>query len=174
MVIIIVQDTPSEFPASAPLTKAPFLTRGFLHSPSNVRDFVTSAGNTVIIQVVEAAYAGEGGNLRDQYSPAGDPENDEMMELLRRTRGIWRPVSGDPGQSPAGAVGDQQFSSRGENADDLFQVGCIGLIKAIDNFNIRLDVRFSTYGVPMIIGEIRRYLRTTAPSGSAGVCGHCL
>ena len=53
----------------------------------------------------------------------------------------------------------QRFSSRGENADDLFQVGCIGLIKAIDNFDINQDVRFSTYGVPMIIGEIRRYLR---------------
>ena len=53
----------------------------------------------------------------------------------------------------------QRFSGRGEHVDDLFQVGCIGLIKAIDNFNIDLDVRFSTYGVPMIIGEIRRYLR---------------
>ena len=53
----------------------------------------------------------------------------------------------------------QKFTLRGENADDLFQVGCIGLIKAIDNFNTDLDVRFSTYGVPMIIGEIRRYLR---------------
>lgn len=53
----------------------------------------------------------------------------------------------------------QRFSNRGENADDLFQVGCIGLIKAIDNFNTDLDVRFSTYGVPMIVGEIRRYLR---------------
>lgn len=53
----------------------------------------------------------------------------------------------------------QRFVNRGENVDDLFQVGCIGLIKAIDNFNIDLDVRFSTYGVPMIIGEIRRYLR---------------
>lgn len=53
----------------------------------------------------------------------------------------------------------QRFSNRGENVDDLFQVGCIGLIKAIDNFNVELDVRFSTYGVPMIIGEIRRYLR---------------
>ena len=53
----------------------------------------------------------------------------------------------------------QRFSNRGENADDLFQVGCIGLMKAIDNFNIDLDVRFSTYGVPMIVGEIRRYLR---------------
>lgn len=53
----------------------------------------------------------------------------------------------------------QRFTNRGENVDDLFQVGCIGLIKAIDNFNTELDVRFSTYGVPMIIGEIRRYLR---------------
>ena len=53
----------------------------------------------------------------------------------------------------------QKFTGRGENLDDLFQVGCIGLIKAIDNFNVDLDVRFSTYGVPMIIGEIRRYLR---------------
>ena len=53
----------------------------------------------------------------------------------------------------------QRFLGRGENPDDLFQVGVIGLIKAIDNFNPTLDVRFSTYGVPMIIGEIRRYLR---------------
>ena len=53
----------------------------------------------------------------------------------------------------------QRFGNRGENADDLFQVGCIGLIKAIDNFNTDLDVKFSTYGVPMIVGEIRRYLR---------------
>ena len=53
----------------------------------------------------------------------------------------------------------QRFSGRGENADDLFQVGCVGLIKAIDNFDVSQNVRFSTYGVPMIIGEIRRYLR---------------
>lgn len=53
----------------------------------------------------------------------------------------------------------QRFTNRGENVDDLFQVGCIGLIKAIDNFNTDLDVKFSTYGVPMIVGEIRRYLR---------------
>ena len=53
----------------------------------------------------------------------------------------------------------QKFSNRGENPDDLFQVGCIGLVKAIDNFNENLMVKFSTYGVPMIIGEIRRYLR---------------
>lgn len=53
----------------------------------------------------------------------------------------------------------QKFSGRGENLDDLFQVGCIGLIKAIDNFDTSHDVKFSTYGVPMIAGEIRRYLR---------------
>lgn len=53
----------------------------------------------------------------------------------------------------------QRFLNRGEDLDDLFQVGCIGLIKAIDNFDITLNVRFSTYAVPMIIGEIRRYLR---------------
>lgn len=53
----------------------------------------------------------------------------------------------------------QRFSNRGENPDDLFQVGCIGLIKAIDNFDLSQNVQFSTYAVPMIIGEIRRYLR---------------
>ena len=53
----------------------------------------------------------------------------------------------------------QRFSNRGENLDDLFQVGCIGLIKSIDNFDVNQNVRFSTYAVPMIIGEIRRYLR---------------
>lgn len=53
----------------------------------------------------------------------------------------------------------QRFTGRGENLDDLFQVGCIGLIKSIDNFDISQNVRFSTYAVPMIIGEIRRYLR---------------
>ena len=53
----------------------------------------------------------------------------------------------------------QRFAQRGENLDDLFQVGCIGLIKAIDNFDTTLQVKFSTYAVPMIIGEIRRYLR---------------
>lgn len=57
----------------------------------------------------------------------------------------------------------QRFANRGENPDDLFQVGVIGLIKAIDNFNTELDVRLSTYAVPMIIGEIRRYLRDNNP-----------
>ncbi len=53
----------------------------------------------------------------------------------------------------------QRFGGRGDSPDDLFQVGCIGLMKAIDNFNTELDVKFSTYAVPMIIGEVRRYLR---------------
>ena len=88
-------------------------------------------------------------------------KNDEMVELLRRTK------QGDMDAREQLIAGNlrlvlsviQRFDRRGENVDDLFQVGCIGLIKAIDNFNIDLDVRFSTYGVPMIIGEIRRYLR---------------
>ncbi len=57
----------------------------------------------------------------------------------------------------------QRFNNRGENVDDLFQVGCIGLIKAIDNFDLSKNVKFSTYAVPMIIGEIRRYLRDNNP-----------
>ena len=57
----------------------------------------------------------------------------------------------------------QRFNRRGEHVDDLFQIGCIGLIKAIDNFDLSHNVRFSTYAVPMIIGEIRRYLRDNNP-----------
>ena len=57
----------------------------------------------------------------------------------------------------------QRFVNRGENPDDLFQVGCIGLIKSVDNFDLSQNVRFSTYAVPMIIGEIRRYLRDYTP-----------
>lgn len=53
----------------------------------------------------------------------------------------------------------QRFTGRSDNLDDIFQVGCIGLVKAVDNFNTELEVKFSTYAVPMIIGEIRRYLR---------------
>ena len=88
-------------------------------------------------------------------------KNEETVELLRRTK------QGDMAAREQLISGNlrlvlsviQRFAGRGENADDLFQVGCIGLIKAIDNFNTDLDVRFSTYGVPMIVGEIRRYLR---------------
>lgn len=57
----------------------------------------------------------------------------------------------------------QRFTNRGENVDDLFQVGCIGLMKATDNFDLGQNVKFSTYAVPMIIGEIRRYLRDNNP-----------
>ena len=88
-------------------------------------------------------------------------KNEEIIELLRRTK------EGDMEARAQLISGNlrlvlsviQKFTNRGENVDDLFQVGCIGLIKAIDNFNLDLDVKFSTYGVPMIIGEIRRYLR---------------
>ena len=88
-------------------------------------------------------------------------KNDEMVELLRRSQ------AGDQAARERLIEGNlrlvlsviQRFASRGENADDLFQVGCVGLIKAIDNFDVSQNVRFSTYGVPMIIGEIRRYLR---------------
>ena len=88
-------------------------------------------------------------------------KNDETQQLLLKAK------AGDMQAREALIAGNlrlvlsviQRFSNRGENADDLFQVGCIGLIKAIDNFNTDLDVRFSTYGVPMIVGEIRRYLR---------------
>ena len=88
-------------------------------------------------------------------------KNDETMDLLRRAK------EGDQEARRQLIEGNlrlvlsviQRFASRGENADDLFQVGCVGLIKAIDNFDITQPVRFSTYGVPMIIGEIRRYLR---------------
>lgn len=57
----------------------------------------------------------------------------------------------------------QRFGGRGENPDDLFQIGCVGLIKAIDNFDLSLNVQFSTYAVPMIIGEVRRHLRDNNP-----------
>ena len=88
-------------------------------------------------------------------------KSEETMELLKRARG------GDMEAREQLIAGNlrlvlsviQKFTNRGENVDDMFQVGCIGLIKAIDNFNTDLDVRFSTYGVPMIVGEIRRYLR---------------
>jgi RNA polymerase sporulation-specific sigma factor len=57
----------------------------------------------------------------------------------------------------------QRFNNRGEHVDDLFQVGCIGLMKAIDNFDLGQNVKFSTYAVPMVVGEIRRYLRDNTP-----------
>lgn len=85
----------------------------------------------------------------------------EKKELLKKTR------EGDTKARQELIYGNlrlvlsiiQRFTNRKENLDDLFQVGCIGLVKAVDNFNIEYDVKFSTYAVPMIIGEIRRYLR---------------
>ncbi len=89
----------------------------------------------------------------------------EKTELLKRVK------AGDAGAREKLINGNlrlvlsviQRFTNRGENLDDLFQVGCIGLIKSIDNFDISQNVRFSTYAVPMIIGEIRRYLRDNNP-----------
>ena len=88
-------------------------------------------------------------------------KSSETLELLRRSK------AGDKQAREALIEGNlrlvlsviQRFAGRGESMDDLFQVGCVGLIKAIDNFDITQPVRFSTYGVPMIVGEIRRYLR---------------
>ncbi|MBR2483334.1 MAG: RNA polymerase sporulation sigma factor SigG [Oscillospiraceae bacterium] len=88
-------------------------------------------------------------------------KNEETMALLKKAQ------AGDESAREELVLGNlrlvlsviQKFASRGENMDDLFQVGCIGLLKAIQNFDLSLDVRFSTYGVPMIVGEVRRYLR---------------
>ena len=87
--------------------------------------------------------------------------NEEMNALLRRVRDGDKVAREELIRSNLRLVLSviQRFGGRGESVDDLFQVGCIGLIKAIDNFNVDLGVRFSTYAVPMIIGEIRRYLR---------------
>ncbi len=87
--------------------------------------------------------------------------DDEKHDLLVRSR------SGDADARQKLIYGNlrlvlsiiQRFTGRSENLDDLFQVGCIGLVKAVDNFNLNMNVKFSTYAVPMIIGEIRRYLR---------------
>lgn len=87
--------------------------------------------------------------------------NSEIMELLRKIR------DGDDSARETLIAGNlrlvlsviQRFAGRGESPDDLFQVGCIGLMKAIDHFDLSQGVQFSTYGVPMIIGEVRRFLR---------------
>ena len=88
-------------------------------------------------------------------------KSSETMELLRRSK------AGDTQARQELIEGNlrlvlsviQRFAGWGESVDDLFQVGCVGLIKAIDNFDVNQPVKFSTYGVPMIVGEIRRYLR---------------
>src|SRR5690606_26246252 len=87
--------------------------------------------------------------------------NERMMELIKLSH------AGDDNAREELVIGNlklilsviKKFQHRGENLDDLFQVGCLGLLKAIDNFDLSHGVRFSTYAVPMIIGEIRRYLR---------------
>ncbi len=92
-------------------------------------------------------------------------KNEEMVRLLRLSQ------QGDENARQQLIEGNlrlvlsviQKFLGRGENPDDLFQVGCVGLLKAIANFNTELDVRFSTYGVPMIEGEVKRYLRDYSP-----------
>lgn len=92
-------------------------------------------------------------------------KNDEMARLLRLSQ------QGDENARQQLIEGNlrlvlsviQKFLGRGENPDDLFQVGCVGLLKAIANFNTGLNVKFSTYGVPMIEGEVKRYLRDYSP-----------
>ena len=99
--------------------------------------------------------------MRSEHGKAANLENDEMRELLDRSH------HGDKDARDKLICGNlrlvlsviQRFTSRGENPDDLFQVGCIGLIKAIDNFDPSHEVMFSTYGVPMISGEVKRFLR---------------
>ena len=94
-------------------------------------------------------------------SKLGVLEDSEKRELLIKSRG------GDSEARQKLICGNlklvlsiiQRFTGRSDNLDDIFQVGCIGLVKAVDNFNTELEVKFSTYAVPMIIGEIRRYLR---------------
>lgn len=91
--------------------------------------------------------------------------NDEMKELFEKLK------EGDESARRKLINGNlrlvlsviQRFNNRGEYVDDLFQIGCVGLIKAIDNFDLNQNVKFSTYAVPMIIGEIRRYLRDNNP-----------
>lgn len=91
--------------------------------------------------------------------------NEEMIELFKRLK------KGDESARRELINGNlrlvlsviQRFNNRGEYVDDLFQIGCVGLIKAIDNFDLDQNVKFSTYAVPMIIGEIRRYLRDNNP-----------
>lgn len=98
--------------------------------------------------------------MRSEYSKASYPEEEKGSFVCRIK-------AGDAQAKEEYIKGNlrlvlsviKRFGASGENPDDLFQIGCIGLIKAINNFNTELDVKFSTYAVPMIIGEIRRYMR---------------
>ncbi|WP_418560126.1 sigma-70 family RNA polymerase sigma factor, partial [Longicatena caecimuris] len=87
--------------------------------------------------------------------------NEEMKELFKKYQSGDEQAKEDLIQGNLKLVLSivQRFSNRCENMDDLFQVGCIGLVKSIDNFDLKHEVRFSTYAVPMIMGEIKRYLR---------------
>ena len=91
--------------------------------------------------------------------------NEEMMRLIELAQKGDQAAKQRLGEGNLKLVLSviQRFLGRGENPDDLFQVGCIGLLKAIANFDTTKDVRFSTYGVPMIAGELRRYLRDYSP-----------
>lgn len=91
--------------------------------------------------------------------------NEQMMELIERSQAGDDEARGKLVEGNLKLVLSvvQRFMGRGENPDDLFQVGCIGLLKAIANFDTSKQVRFSTYGVPMIAGELRRYLRDYSP-----------
>lgn len=92
-------------------------------------------------------------------------KHDEMMELIKKAQ------SGDENARDKFIMANlrlvlsvtQRFAGKKQSADDIFQVGCIGLIKAMENFNVSYNLRFSTYAVPMIIGEIRRFLRDCSP-----------
>lgn len=92
-------------------------------------------------------------------------KNEEMRELFRKLQSgeTWAREKLVNGNLRLVLSVIQRFNNRGEYVDDLFQVGCIGLMKAIDNFDLGQNVKFSTYAVPMIIGEIRRYLRDNTP-----------
>lgn len=93
-------------------------------------------------------------------------KNDEMRKLfvkLQQENELWAREKLVNGNLRLVLSVIQRYNNRGEFVDDLFQVGCIGLMKAIDNFDLGQNVRFSTYAVPMIIGEIRRYLRDNNP-----------
>jgi len=93
-------------------------------------------------------------------------KSEESLELLRRARAGEMQAREEliSGNLRLVLSVIQKFAGRGENVDDLFQIGCIGLIKSIDNFDDTIGVKFSTYAVPMIIGEIRRYIRDNASS----------
>ena len=136
------------------------------------REILDFAGNPAIeVEVLaggeiigKASVAGENYSKKEQIEKQTEKQQvyiEEKIELLKAMH------NGDKTARDKLINGNlrlvlsviQRFTNRGENLDDLFQVGCIGLIKAIDNFEISLNLRFSTYAVPMIIGEVRRYLR---------------